>query len=348
MKVRNLYGDASHKGLISEKLSQYRQLFSAAERETEAKKSASGASRSHVRDMTSEFYDLVTDFYELGWGHSFHFAPRHGRESFDASIARHEHFLALRLELRPGLRAIDLGCGVGGPMREIARFSGAQVVGLNINAYQIEKAKRYNAAQGLDDLCELVHGSFLEIPLPDESFDAAYAVEATCHAASRRDVFAEAYRVLKPGGRLAAYEWAMTPLYDENDPRHQAIKHGIEVGNSLPPMPRTVEIIEVLRDIGFEVEEDKDVATDLRTGDRTWYAPLTGKELSVHTLRQSSVGRVVTQSSLRLLERFRLAPAGSQAVSSFLNEAADALVAGGETGIFTPMFYFLARKPSHT
>ncbi|MCY4191170.1 MAG: hypothetical protein OXC54_02155 [Rhodospirillaceae bacterium] len=42
----------------------------------------------------------------------------------------------------------------------------------------------------------------------------------------------------------------------------------------------------------------------------------------------------------------RLFPDGSRAVSTLLNRAADALVEGGRAGIFTPMFFFLARKPS--
>jgi len=49
---------------------------------------------------------------------------------------------------------------------------------------------------------------------------------------------------------------------------------------------------------------------------------------------------------VRGLELARIAPKGSAAVSSFLNAAAEAIVRGGETGIFTPMFYVLARKPA--
>ena len=49
--------------------------------------------------------------------------------------------------------------------------------------------------------------------------------------------------------------------------------------------------------------------------------------------------------TLRVGERLRLLPEGSRAVSTLLNAAADALVEGGRSGIFTPMFFFLARKP---
>ena len=85
------------------------------------------------KDLTNKYYDLVTDFYEYGWGDSFHFAPRAPNESFPDSLARHQRYLAQRLALRPGMRMADLGCGVGGPLREVARVSGATIVGVNNN-----------------------------------------------------------------------------------------------------------------------------------------------------------------------------------------------------------------------
>src|SRR3982750_3343652 len=102
------------------------------------------ARKANYTRMVNDYYDLVTDFYEYGWGQSFHFAPRHEGESFAASLARHEFYLALRLGLRPGDRVLDVGCGVGGPMRTIARFSGANVVGVNNNAYQIARGEKQN------------------------------------------------------------------------------------------------------------------------------------------------------------------------------------------------------------
>ena len=58
-----------------------------------------------------------------------------------------------------------------------------------------------------------------------------------------------------------------------------------------------------------------------------------------------SRGCNLTHAMVGVLEAVRLAPPGSQSVSSFLVKGADALVAGGKAGIFTPMFYTLARKP---
>ena len=68
----------------------------------------------------NDYYNLVTDFYEYGWGTSFHFCTQRKGESYKAALARHEHFLALKLKIGPGKVALDCGCGVGGPAREIA------------------------------------------------------------------------------------------------------------------------------------------------------------------------------------------------------------------------------------
>lgn len=84
----------------------------------------------------------VTDFYEYGWGQSFHFGPRWKGEGFVESIKRAEYHLCSRLGMKPGMRALDVGCGVGGPMRNMAIFSGAQIDGITINEYQARPSVR--------------------------------------------------------------------------------------------------------------------------------------------------------------------------------------------------------------
>jgi len=97
--------------------------------------------------MISSFYDLVADFYKYGWGSSFHFAPRFAFETFMESIYRAEYFLSARLGLTAGMKVIDVGCGVGGPLRNIARFSGSDITGVAINQYQVEVGNKYSAGE---------------------------------------------------------------------------------------------------------------------------------------------------------------------------------------------------------
>ena len=97
--------------------------------------------KSQYKTLVTSYYSLSTDFYEYGWGRSFHFANRYHGETLAESLQRHESYLALKMQLKPGDKVLDIGCGVGGPLRRIASLTGAHITGLNISPYQIQRAK---------------------------------------------------------------------------------------------------------------------------------------------------------------------------------------------------------------
>lgn len=107
------------------------------------------------------YYDLVTDMYEEAWGQSFHFCRFAIGEPFLQALARHEHYLAHMIDLRPEMLVLDVGCGVGGPAREMAKFTGCEVVGLNNNGYQLQRAVAHTRREGLEDKVSFVKGDFM-------------------------------------------------------------------------------------------------------------------------------------------------------------------------------------------
>lgn len=110
---------------------------------------------------TDRYYNLATDLYEYGWGEAFHFCRFAYGEAFKAAVNRHEHYLASSIGIKPGMRVLDVGCGVGGPAREIVKFTGCHVTGLNINNYQISRAKQYAVKEGLTHKLDFVQGDFM-------------------------------------------------------------------------------------------------------------------------------------------------------------------------------------------
>ena len=160
---------------VQTSVDQYATLFTGARTNIGSISSASSieSRQQNYKTLVENFYDLATDFYEYGWGQvrtreggkegvreedvyrlltvtflslflplswqSFHFAPRWKGEAFMESIKRAEYHLSSRLGLKPGMRVLDIGCGVGGPMRNIAIFSGAKIDGVSINDYQVRK-----------------------------------------------------------------------------------------------------------------------------------------------------------------------------------------------------------------
>jgi sterol 24-C-methyltransferase len=59
------------------------------------------------------------------------------------------------------MKVLDVGCGVGGPAREITQFTGCHITGLNNNDYQIERATCYAAKAGISDRLKFVKGDFM-------------------------------------------------------------------------------------------------------------------------------------------------------------------------------------------
>lgn len=303
-------------------------------------------------ESTHSYYNVVTDFYEYGWGSSFHFSRFYKGENFASSVARHEHYLAYKAGIEQGDLVLDVGCGVGGPAREIARFTGANIIGLNNNDYQISKAKYYAKKYNLADQLDFVKGDFMAMDFEPETFDKVYAIEATCHAPKLEGVYGEIYKVLKPGGVFAVYEWVMTDRYDESNPEHRKIAYEIELGDGIPKMFSATVAREALRNVGFEIVENRDLADE--DDEIPWYYPLTGEWKYVQTLgdlgtffRTSFFGRKITTTMVTVMEKLGIAPKGSRDVTMALEEAAVGLVAGGRAKLFTPMMLFVAKKPEN-
>jgi sterol 24-C-methyltransferase len=338
-KISKTFEDKMSNSGVAPAIREYERRFKAAK---------SDPSEAKERDYTKYndlYYNLVTDFYLYGWGRSFHFAPRVPGESLKASIARHQHYMANILGLRPGMVVADLGCGVGGPLLEIARFSGAKVVGVNSNAYQIERARKFSEESGLTHLAEFMHGDFLAVDAPDESFDAVYAIEALCHAPDKVSIYREVYRLLKPGAHFGSYEWVMTDRFDAQNPLHVELKEDVELGGGMVDLDNRLTIDAALRTVGFEVLETRDLA--VQAGPSVpWYQPLAGSGVSLASFRSSRIGRWVTTNTLRVLEALRIAPEGSVHVQETLAIGAVALAEAGRLGIFTPMYFMHARKPA--
>jgi sterol 24-C-methyltransferase len=295
--------------------------------------------------LVNAYYDLATIFYEWGWGQSFHFAIKKKGETFYSSLFRHEKFLSDTLGLKKGDKVLDCGCGVGGPYRTIAKHSGADITGVTINAYQVMKANEHNKAQGLQSQCRSQQADFMKLPFKDESFDAVYAIEATCHAPNRVGVYSEIMRVLKPGQKFVCYEWCLTDKYDKKDKDHQRIKKWIEEGDGLPDMALTTEVDKAIVEAGLILIESKDMALEENPGGDTWYEPLMPGMKYFTQMQFTAIGTKVMHYVLTALEFLKVAPAGTVKVQEMLQRGGRGCAEGGVTGIFTPMYMIIAQKP---
>lgn len=104
---------------------------------------------------------------------------------------------------QPGERFLDIGSGIGGPARWIAAKFAVHVTGVDLTPQFCDAAEALNRAAGLTGRVRIIRGSALALPVPDDEYDAAYSQNVVMNIADKERFYREAFRALRPGGRLA-------------------------------------------------------------------------------------------------------------------------------------------------
>lgn len=148
-------------------------------------------------DTEAEYDEAAMRFLEALWGDGF-LSPG-GPEEVDRVLD------GLPLA---GRTVLDIGCGSGGVAVLLVRRHGAgHVTGFDIEAPVIEAATARAAGEELSDRLTFIRGQPGPLPFADASFDVVFSKDALLHVADKEALFAEIFRVLKPGGTFAASNW---------------------------------------------------------------------------------------------------------------------------------------------
>lgn len=110
------------------------------------------------------------------------------------------------LALTPDFHVLDLGSGLGGPARTLAELSGCTVTGIDLTPEFCQVATALSEWTGLSDLTSFQVGDATATGLPDGSVDAAITVHVAMNIPDKHALYAEAFRVLRPGGTFVVYD----------------------------------------------------------------------------------------------------------------------------------------------
>ncbi|MGH3699798.1 MAG: SAM-dependent methyltransferase [Pseudonocardiaceae bacterium] len=233
--------------------------------------------RQPTRSLTEAivgYYDETWIDYRVLWLNQDNLAVHfgytdHSTRGHTDALKNMNRVLADRVQIQPGERVLDAGCGVGGSSLWLAAERGAEVVGITLAARQVMMARGYAAQRGLADRVRFEQADFTATSFPDASFDIVWAVESMCHAPDKAAFYQEAARLLRPGGRVVVADFVRVarPL----DLTGEQLVHEWLEGWAVPDIDTPSEHLAHLAAAGFAEPRLDDVTVHTRPSLRRLY-----------------------------------------------------------------------------
>jgi tocopherol O-methyltransferase len=221
-----------------------------------------------------EYYNQChVDYKILWWSHRnlcIHFGYFDSEHnSHSEALPNMNRFLATRIGVTDEDDVLDAGCGVGGSSIWLAENRGARACGINIQPLHLQLAREEARARGLDHLVRFEERNYCDTGFEDASFDVVWALESVCHCDDKLAFINEAYRVLRPGGRVMVADFFQLEAdLDEDEDRRMRLWLD---GWALPHLAHVDQFCEGLEDAGFADVSVDDITTNVMRSSRRIY-----------------------------------------------------------------------------
>ncbi|MGV9873269.1 class I SAM-dependent methyltransferase [Streptomyces cellulosae] len=225
----------------------------------------------------SHHYDVGNEFYEIVLGPSMVYSCAYWpAPPPEATLEQAQHdkleLVARKLDLRPGQRLLDVGCGWGSMAIHAAREHGVNVVGITLSQEQAAYARKRIAEEGLTDRVEIRVQDYRDVA--DGPYDAISSIGMAEHVGSERylEYATVLHELLRPGGRLLNHQIARRPQRDESAYQvDEFIDAYVFPDGELAPLGTTVTLLERA---GFEVRDVESLREHYALTLRRWVANL--------------------------------------------------------------------------
>ncbi|KAI3517135.1 hypothetical protein L1887_16343 [Cichorium endivia] len=226
---------------------------------------AADEQQQQLKKGIAEFYDESSGMWENIWGEHMH----HGFYDNNAVVELSDHRAAQIRMIEQSLlfasvpdtpekkpkTIVDVGCGIGGSSRYLARKYGAECHGITLSPVQAERAQALAADQGLSDKVSFQVADALNQPFPDGKFDLVWSMESGEHMPDKLKFVSELARVAAPGATIIIVTWCHRDLLSTENtlrPEEEKILNKICSGFYLPAWCSTADYIKLLESLSLQ------------------------------------------------------------------------------------------------
>lgn len=168
-----------------------------------------------------DYYRDTENAYKDSWDLNKSLAIHYGYwdekvRSFPQSLLRMNEVMMEAAAIKPTDSVLDAGCGVGGSSIFLASVLGCKVTGITLSERQVQQAALNAKQKGLEEKIDFKVMDYCNTAFPEASFDVVWGCESICYAASKEKFIMEAFRLLKPGGRLVVAD-GFVSVFENND-----------------------------------------------------------------------------------------------------------------------------------
>lgn len=207
------------------------------------------------RKKIQEYYTVAQPYYRFLW-HGKALGLHYGLWTDKVSnkveaILKENEVLADLAEVKQNDLVLDAGSGIGGSSIWLAKERGARVVGLNIVDRQLIRGRDLVDNRSLGQKVDFVKGDYQKLPFKDNTFDVFWSLESIEHATNLQDFMSEAFRVLKPGGRIAIAATFLGEKADITQEEARQMKVGQEVAGCFNDFRSAKVDAEIMKKVGF-------------------------------------------------------------------------------------------------
>lgn len=216
-------------------------------------------------DTVRDLYERLTDLMAHAMGgylHGGYFGGPDAPDTMEEAAEKLTDLVVDRCRLTAGQRVLDVGSGNGKATLRVASAHQVNVSGITLSDYQVRLSRKLAEEQGAADAVDFRRADMRDIPFPDATFDAAFAIESICHVTDRTVAYREIGRVLRGGGRVVVTDFVLRrPIVDST-------KKAIVENNNAnfmngPILPRE-DYESVVRAAGLDVVEFTDIGDQVR------------------------------------------------------------------------------------